>query len=187
MVLAAAREMNDRGATVWISISAALKLVENRRRLKPPAALAALRQACLEQTITWRFNSPRLDERGRLLPPKSEPDFQWLWCEKGRQPLHPLEEQIEVSESELEKRWPRLPRRGPERGTIGRYNEDDRALFPEMKRIMQRELKSPNEAARELVYEGKVEGRGSDESRALRLARAYRRETASSRLKTRFN
>ena len=57
-----------------------------------------------------------------------------------------------------------------------RFNEDDKALFPEIKHIMQRESKSANEAARKLVDEGKVKGRGAEQSRALRLARAFRRE-----------
>ena len=177
MILAAEQEENEHEATVWIGFAAALKLIENRGRLKPPAALATLRQACLEETITWRFNPARLDERGRLLlRPQSEPDFQWLWHESDQHPIHPLEEQIEVAEAEVMRRWPTSPRRGPQRGTISRFNEDDKALFPEIKRIMQRESKSANEAARKLVDEGKVKGRGAEQSRALRLARAFRRE-----------
>jgi hypothetical protein len=89
--------------------------------------------------------------------------------------IHPLEEQIEIRESDLS-RWPVKPRRGPEPGRVARFANDDRALFGSMTRIIQRESKSPTETARDLVCKGKAKGRGTLESKVLRLARLYRKE-----------
>jgi hypothetical protein len=68
-----------------------------------------------------------------------------------------------------------LPRRrkGPTPGKLNRYGESDRALFPELKRLMREGHMSATAAARQLAEEGKVAGIGSDESRAHRLAGRY--------------
>jgi hypothetical protein len=46
-----------------------------------------------------------------------------------------------------------------------------------MKRLINEELKSATAAARVLAEKGKIEGGGSPESLARRLARRYRAET----------
>lgn len=66
--------------------------------------------------------------------------------------------------------------RGPRPGSIGRFDASDRALFSEIERLIQREHLSPGEAAQKLAGEGKVAGRGTEESRVRRLARLYRTE-----------
>jgi hypothetical protein len=67
-------------------------------------------------------------------------------------------------------------RRGPARGTVDRYGESDRALFPDMKRLIQQHG-SANAAARHLAFEEKISGKGTEENRARRLARRYLAET----------
>jgi hypothetical protein len=69
------------------------------------------------------------------------------------------------------------PCRGPRAGTVSRYTMADRALFPEMARIMRDDHISASAAAQRLVEAGKVAGTGADDSRARRLAKAYRAET----------
>ena len=71
-------------------------------------------------------------------------------------------------------RWLARPPKGPAPGTVSRYAEADQALFPEIARLMSEKKISTTEAARRLMLEGKVVGRGSDESRVRRLARAYK-------------
>ena len=162
---------------VWISFGDAVEALMARRRIKLEAALPILRKACLFEKVAWQHHPRKLDERGRLLMMRSTPDFLTLWSdEMTRKTIHPLEEQIEIRESDLG-RWPVKPRRGPEPGRVARFANDDRALFGAMTRIIQRESKSPTEAARDLVCKGKVNGRGTPESRVLRLARLYRKES----------
>jgi hypothetical protein len=70
---------------------------------------------------------------------------------------------------------PRL-RKGPKPGTVDRYGQSDRALYEDMKRLIDEERISATAAARVLAEEGKIEGGGSPESLARRLARRYRAE-----------
>jgi hypothetical protein len=65
-------------------------------------------------------------------------------------------------------------RKGPVPGTIDRYGAADRALFPEMKRLIGQGM-SPTGAARELAEAGKVRGNSTD-SETRRLAKRYRKE-----------
>jgi hypothetical protein len=78
---------------------------------------------------------------------------------------------------------PARPRRrkGPVPGTVDRFGESDRALYPELKRLMREERMSINAAALKLADEGKVEGVGTSTpgSRAHRLAHRYRKEDRS--------
>jgi hypothetical protein len=60
-------------------------------------------------------------------------------------------------------------RRGPKPGTLNRYVDSDRALFPEMQRLMRDHQLSATAAARRLAEDGKVAGVGGSESRARRL------------------
>jgi hypothetical protein len=159
----------------WISFDDAAKALMARRRIKIQAALPILRKACLFDKIGWRHNPERLDERGRLQTHRTTPDMLTLWSELRLNTIHPLEKQIEIRESDLSL-WPVKPRRGPEPGSISRFADDDRALFSAMAHIIQRDSKSSTEAARDLAHERKIKGRGTPESRALRLARLYRKE-----------
>lgn len=79
----------------------------------------------------------------------------------------------------------REARRGPEPGTLNRYGEADRALFPEIERIKREHLVSVTAAAL-MLAEGKIEGKavpghGSPLSKAKRLATLYRKEADRSK------
>jgi hypothetical protein len=74
-------------------------------------------------------------------------------------------------------RRPKKPKsRGPKPGIIRRYAEDDRKLFPAMEQRMREEKLSYREAAARLADEGKVDGRGTKNSSARRLADLYKLE-----------
>ena len=64
-----------------------------------------------------------------------------------------------------------VKRQGPDR-----CSESDRALYPAITKLMKEEQLSAQEAAQRLADLGKIEGRGSANSRKLRLARRYRKE-----------
>ena len=68
---------------------------------------------------------------------------------------------------------PARPRRlkGPEPGTVG-YGRSDRALFKKLERLIPKHG-SASAAARKLVDDGVVEGGGTPESKAHRIARRY--------------
>jgi hypothetical protein len=68
---------------------------------------------------------------------------------------------------------PRKRRYGPESGTLRRYEDADRALFPELERIMVEEQKSRSAAALELAQAGEVKGFGTAQSRGKRLAKLH--------------
>jgi hypothetical protein len=70
----------------------------------------------------------------------------------------------------------RKRRFGPEPGTLRRYENADRALFPELERIMVGNQKSRSAAALELAQAGQVKGFGAAQSRAKRLAELHKRE-----------
>jgi len=65
----------------------------------------------------------------------------------------------------------RVKRQGPDR-----YGEADRALFPEMAKLMKDEQLSAQEAAKRLGDLGKIARRGTLESAVHRLAKRYRDE-----------
>jgi hypothetical protein len=67
-------------------------------------------------------------------------------------------------------------RKGPEPGTLRRYEVHDRALFPELEKIMREENKSPTAAALVLANLKKVKGHGAPGSLAKRLAALYTHE-----------
>jgi hypothetical protein len=73
----------------------------------------------------------------------------------------------------------RKGRFGPEPGTLRRYDAADRKLFPELERIMAEEKKSRTAAA--LALASRIAGAGTDQSRAMRLARLYKRERGGTR------
>ena len=67
-------------------------------------------------------------------------------------------------------------KRGPKPGTVRRYAESDRALFPDIERLTKDKHTSANAAALELANQGKVAGTGLPESRSKRLANLYLKE-----------
>jgi hypothetical protein len=69
----------------------------------------------------------------------------------------------------------RKRRRGPEPGTLRRYEEADSKLIPELKQIMVAQHKSSSAAALVLAEANKIAGTGSPGSRAKRLAAHYRK------------
>jgi hypothetical protein len=70
---------------------------------------------------------------------------------------------------------PKRGRRGPKSGTVG-YGDRRRALFPDLKRLIDERHLSPNAAALELAENGRVPGRGTNEARARQLASLYIQE-----------
>ena len=67
-------------------------------------------------------------------------------------------------------------RRGPAPGTVDRYREVDQVLYPELERIMLNYHKSTYAAAFELAEANKVQGSGTADSRAKRLAQRFKRD-----------
>jgi hypothetical protein len=69
---------------------------------------------------------------------------------------------------------PQRRRKGPEPGTVDRYSELDRKLYPELEQLAKK-CGSVTAAARQLAEQGKVAGTGTstEESRARRLAKRY--------------
>jgi hypothetical protein len=66
-------------------------------------------------------------------------------------------------------------RKGPEPGSVDRFGDSDEALFPEIDRIRRESRKSVHAATLELAFAGRIEGTGSEASRAKRLAGRYRK------------
>jgi hypothetical protein len=75
----------------------------------------------------------------------------------------------------------RPKRRGPVPGSVDRYGDADRALFPEIDRIVSDQQKSPTAAARILAEQGRVPGDGTEDSKVKRLARLYLKERRKTR------
>jgi hypothetical protein len=70
-------------------------------------------------------------------------------------------------------------RRGPKAGEIARYADKDRALFPELERIIRDECKTRSAAASALA--DRIAGAGTPESKAKRLAALYAKERLETR------
>jgi hypothetical protein len=66
--------------------------------------------------------------------------------------------------------------KGPLPGKIDRFGEADRALFPEIERLMKSRHCSTTEAVRILAGEHKLAGRGSLDSSIRRLSNRFRKE-----------
>lgn len=104
-----------------------------------------------------------LVEQGReLIPP-------WMSV-TSRMPARPRPNKSTSSKKKAQ-------RRGPVPGAIDRYN--DEALFPEIERMTCERRMSVHAAAFKLAHAGKVEGSGTPESRASRLAKRYRQRQKS--------
>jgi hypothetical protein len=63
--------------------------------------------------------------------------------------------------------------RGPARGAVARYDEDDRKLFPEIEQLVGQKHMSVSAAA--LTLADKLQGGGTPKSKAKRLASLYRK------------
>jgi hypothetical protein len=68
-------------------------------------------------------------------------------------------------------------RRGPKPGTLDRFGEADRALFPELEAMVRDARVSVTEAATRLAEANRIVGTGTPSSRAKRLAELYRRQS----------
>jgi hypothetical protein len=75
----------------------------------------------------------------------------------------------------------RKPRRGPVPGSVDRFGDSDRALFPELDHILRERRMSVHAAALELASKGRIDGVGSETSRAKRLAGLYRKARTATR------
>jgi hypothetical protein len=65
--------------------------------------------------------------------------------------------------------------KGPVRGEIDRFGDADRALFPEIKRLMKSQRLTSTEAVRQ-IPDDKLAGRGTLDSRIRRVSDRFRRE-----------
>ena len=65
--------------------------------------------------------------------------------------------------------------KGPVRGEIDRFGDADRALFPEIERLMKSQRLTSTEAVRQ-IPEDKLTGRGTLDSRIRRVSDRFRRE-----------
>jgi hypothetical protein len=167
----------------WIRIKDAISLIMRHRDVGPETAQSNLRQACFSGRVSSRHLLALTDEHGekRIGFPLLRRD---AWnsgsaINVDKNSLHSLDlgtvEQVEIAEVELSF-WLAKPRRGPVAGQTARYADADRALFGAIEHIMAKGSKSVAEAARDLAWQGKLNGRGTAESRVRRLANLYRKE-----------
>jgi hypothetical protein len=167
----------------WVGIKDAVRLIMRRRNVGPETAQSDLREACFSSKVRSRRLLAFTDGGGEkkigfpLLPQNAWNSFSTIDVDASS--IHALDfgklEHVEINEMELTA-WLARPRRGPKAGRLARYAEADRALFGELERVMLKGSKSLTEAARDLDYERKVNGRGTSEARVRRLARLYRKE-----------
>jgi hypothetical protein len=123
----------------------------SERKRGPSGDVVVLRQAEIEWTAIKEYL-------------RTEANKSWPIDESRKTPYSPIL---------LNKK---VQRRGPSPGTVDRYGDSDKALFQDIKRIMRLERKSVHAAALDLARADKVQGHGTSESRAKRLAKRFRRE-----------
>jgi hypothetical protein len=99
-------------------------------------------------------------------------DVEGLWPTPGRAD----DAVIEVSAVDSKAMAAPRRRRSPAPGSLNRYAEADRALHRKIQQMMREDHLSATAAARKLAEAGRVEGNGTTESRARRLATGYLRE-----------
>jgi hypothetical protein len=167
----------------WIGIKDAISLIMRLRDVGPETARSNLRQACFSGKVSSRHLLAFTNEHGEkrigfpLLP--RDAWNSWSSINVDTNSLHSFDlgtvEQVEIAEVELTS-WLAKPRRGPVAGQTARYADADRALFGAIEHIMANASKSVAEAAWDLARQGKVNGRGTPESRVRRLANLYRKE-----------
>jgi hypothetical protein len=165
----------------WLNVPSAIALIERDKDVGPKQARALLKEAGASERVRARcLLADPVRNVIKIVPCPAK----WgahLDMRSGMMLFMPDQEgdpvAVEISQHDL-RDWLR-PRRGPKPGTVARYDEPDRALFPEMKRMIREERQTIYGAALKLANEGKVLGMGisTAESRARRLAKAYRAKT----------
>lgn len=109
------------------------------------------------------------------------PRRDWGWWRNGIERQHLSFFLVKVADYEA---WLRASgavpskcpgKRGPARDEVDRYGKKDRALFSEIDRRIEDGM-SVHAATLELARQNKVDGTGTPESRAKRLAKRYRAE-----------
>jgi hypothetical protein len=171
-----------------VDIERALEMIMSARNIGPENARVVLLEACSSGKVHSRHMEAVVNECGEkmirisavpLAAWKSWPTINWPTINVNESSITAFDfgtlNHIGISTTDLLK-WLSRPRRGPVAGKLSRFGESDRALFSEIERIMKEGSKSATEAARELDCEGKVNGRGTPESRVRRLAKLYQKE-----------
>jgi hypothetical protein len=160
----------------WLNFADALDVVSRERDVGLQRARLFLKEACMSKRVQSRCIAP-VPQR-KVIRILNIPHSHWegyVDLETGMY-YAPFDEDNahgDICEKQL-REWLARSRKGPTPGT-GRYDAADRKLFPEIKRkIDSGKAGSATEAARQLVEEGKVRGGGTADSRARRLAGAYR-------------
>jgi hypothetical protein len=140
----------------------------NRANIKTAVSVRQLIDNLVTAHVkNWYDDKPPLNSDGVRI-------VDWAPLLKNVCRLHPKiwsAEPIEAPASEIQRR------RGPMKGEVNRYEEADRALFPEMKRLMVNpQYGSVRAAALHLAAEGKIAGPSTvtETAKADRLARRYR-------------
>jgi len=100
-------------------------------------------------------------------------DQNGLGALKSRYPRASLESAIATAVSTDRERPTSTGKRGPVKGTIARYADHDRSMFPQMKRLIDQGT-SVTAAASQLADQ--LEGGGTPESKATRLRKLFQEE-----------
>ena len=166
-----------------LTVKDALNLIVSRRNIGPQNAERALRDACLSGNVSAQHIRAIVNERGqKRIGILKVPRDAWQWpsgFDFETNSLSSFEhgklESVQVNEAELSD-WLSRQRRGPKTGTIARFAGLDRELFGIIECTMREKNITLTEAVRHLDYEGKVNGRGSAESRIRRVTRLYKKE-----------
>jgi hypothetical protein len=172
----------------WLGLEQALEHISRTRDVGPGSAKTILLQACASRKVRSRYynilavDSQHLQIGYRQIHPGewdasvipvgyidfSAGTFHTVFDDRGGGP-------IQICASDL-KSWLARPRRGPRPGTVSRFAARDQALFPEIEnRLRSGKAASATEAARQLAEEGRVAGQATEDSRARRLATAYKK------------
>jgi hypothetical protein len=169
------RELRARGTCFGI----------DHQPLQPEWMRIAIWDDAIDDTIFFR------EEKGSdLVPPQRVPghianveictaDIERRWRTNAKEPAMSSLADMEAVASAGGKPGPRSidgarqGTRGPKRGSLDRYGEADRALFPEIEEITRTKHLSVSAAALQLAEAEKVIGTGAPASRAKRLSRLY--------------
>lgn len=140
----------------WVGLEEAVRLIMRKRDIGPETALSHLRKACLTGIVRSRCIRALPDRK--VIEIATLPASHWaqgslinvdessIWqFDLGE--IKP----ISINETDLKLYFAKA-RKGPRRGSIARYAEDDRSLFPTISLIMRRDRKTVTEAVRELEF-----------------------------------
>jgi hypothetical protein len=95
---------------------------------------------------------------------------------KARYPKTRLVEAVSAIDATPAPAPPSRGKRGPAKGTIARHVENDRSMFPQMRRLID-EGHSPDAAAKILADTGQLTGGGTNTSKATRLRKLFLKES----------